>query len=444
MIKQININDINLEVINEELKTFLSTAGDVVTQRAGIFDENIKFVLDGEQWTESERLERLGKSMLTFNNCEDYVYRYLVKLFPFSSTGVLQIGVKVHENDKVKKEQYEGEILTSYRLNGLSRKVVEQGTNFLVGGAGCLYYPLDPLTGKVKIISLDPKTVYLGWSGDDIITFAFKEDIGDNKQRITLWTLSNCFIFEGDVLIRAYSHDFGFIPASWIPNYPKPHKHEGRSKIASLMDLDREFNFRASDYSNRVDNNTEPDRVIFSDKVGSKDSEKFDRGKKQTHFLGKDDDMRYLELKEGPEVLGYLNKLDDKFRSKTGLVESAGAVKSAVSGVSISFQYSDMMDQIGFMRVFWDEAFVKMNRAILTYKFGQGEYDSEPVYSSALLFDTKQKVEEYKLMLDMGVISRFDAIEELRGAENAGEKITEILEENAKFNPPVPDDTIEI
>jgi len=112
-------------------------------------------------------------------------------------------------------------------------------------------------------------------------------------------------------------------------------------------------------------------------------------------------------------------------------------MKSKLSGVSFAFQYSDMLDHIGFMRIFWDQSFRDLNRAILTYSFGAEEnnkYDTDPIYNQPFQFDENSRVDQYDKMLEMGVISRRDTIEELRGSENADEKLAEIDNESEKNN----------
>lgn len=448
--------------MSQELKNyvdeFVRQVKPITDKRASIFKTLMSFVMDGQQWSDSEVKDRDGDTALTFNFSEDYVERFLARLFPRNPrTGVLEIGVKVYadEKNKAQKNAYEKEIMAVYSRSGIVTTLLEQGINCLVGGAACLYYPQDPILKSANIISLAPDSVYLGWTGNRLTKLAFDEYLGTSsadlanatgdttfsgKKRRTYWDLQNFAIFEDDQFVKAGKNTLGEIPLSWIPFFPKPKTHEGRSKILSLYDLDREFNSAASDYSKRNSYNTDPERVIFSDNVGSKDAAKFSRGKKQTHFLGKDDDMRNLELQHGQEILDYLKMLDERLKQKTGIVGSAGSVKAAVSGFSLAYQYSDMMDLIGFMRIFWDEGLRKLNSAILTYKFGPGEYRTDPVYQPFVMYDSKQRVDEYGAMLDKNIISHRDAIDELRGVENPDEKIKEILEEKKIFGaaqPPI-------
>ena len=417
------------ENLKENIDNFLSDTKPITEKRKAGFKSLMSFVLDGKQWSDSEIKDRDGDPVLTFNFSEDYIERYLARLFPRSPrTGVMEVGVKISDDENAK---FEKEILDVYKKNNLPNILLGQGTNFLVGGAACFYYPQDPITKKAEIISLDPTTVYLGWKGEKLVQFAFKDELGNGKERIIYYDLANIVVIEGDEMKEIYVNKYGFIPFTWIPNFPKPHKHEGRSKILSLFELDCEYNQRASDYSKRTEENTDPHLAIFSDEVEAK---KVKRGRKRKTKLGKDDDMKYLELSEGKEILDYLNMIERIMRRKTGIIDSAEILKSAVSGFSLALQYSDMMDLIGFMRIFWDKAFREMNSAILTYKFGAGSYESDPVYHPFIMYDSKERVDEYAVMLDKDIISRRVATDELRGVENADEKVKEIIDEKMKFS----------
>ena len=419
----------------KKLDDFIKLAKKNTSDRRHTFDSLIKFVIDGEQWTNAEVKDLDGAMDLTFNFSEDYVDRYIARLFPRNPhTGVLEIGVKVYDKEQ---EKLEKAIMNFYDKNKIVSVVLEQATNYLVGGSGVFYFPQDPIDGKAKLISLDPRYCYFGWKGCELVQFAYKDYVGDNNWDIFYWDLHEFLHFDS-AKNSYYSklNPYNFIPVAWMPNKPKPHTHEGRSKLLSLYNLDRAYNFAATDYSRRVDDNTEPHLAVFSDNVSL---ENVGRGKKKKTKLGTNDDMKYLELQEGKEILDYLALLEAKIKTKAGIVDSAGSVKSGISGVSLSYQYSDMMDLIGFMRVIWDDGFRKMNKAILTYEYGEKDYRTDPVYHPFISLDNKQRVEEYVLMIQNKLISHRDAIDELRGVENAEEKVAEILAEAEKFAPPEPD-----
>ncbi|MBU4477454.1 phage portal protein [Candidatus Parcubacteria bacterium] len=416
--------------MQKQVEEFIGENKNTTDKRKRTFESLFSFVLDGQQWTSEELTQRDADDIpsLIFNFSEDYVTRYMAKLFPRSSrTGVLEVGAKIYNDDKGDKID---EVLTVYRRNYLPAILLEQGVNFLIGGAACFYYPQDSITRRALIYSANPKNCYLGWDAGELVRFAYVQELDKNLKKIFYCDKQNLIsIDEKNILIHE-KNKFGFLPVSWIPNNPKPHTREGISKILSLYNLDREQNFRLSDFAKRVEENTDPHLVIFSDNAKK---EEFARGRKKISQVGKDDDARYLEVKESPEVIEFADIIDNKMSRKTGLVDSAGGIKSAVSGLSLSFQYSDMHDMIGFMRVFWDKAFRELNNAILNYKFGASIYETDPVYNPSIVFDSKQRVEEYDIMLRNKLISRRDAIDELRGVENADEKILEILAEDKLF-----------
>ena len=327
------------------------------------------------------------------------------------------------------------EIMEVYRGCYLPAILIEQGTDFLIGGAACLYYPINPKTKRAEIISLDPRNCSLSWHGDKLVRFAHKEKfVGGGEEIIYIDKEVKINILvnkKRELELEIEENKFDFIPVSWIPCFPQPHKKEGRSKILQLVDLDYETNKQASNFSKRVDDNTVPHTNVFSDTAKEGD---YKRGRKKISHFKKDDDVRQELTEESPVVLAYLDFVDNRMRRKTGLVDTGGAIKAALSGVSLSFQFSEMMDLIGFMRVQWDRGFRELNNAILTYKFGAKNFNTDPVYNPALAFESKAKTEEYVLMLDNKLISRKDAITELRGVENPDEVLKKIVEEDKMFD----------
>lgn len=438
---------------------FLTTAKDARENRANIFDKYQKFILDGEQWLEDEKPEG-EKPCLTFNQSEDHITTYLCKIFPRNpQTGTLAIGVKVKGE---KKEAQEKEILDCYKNNKIGSVVLEQGQDFFIGGAGCFYYPFDPISKKAKIISIDPTTVYLGWEGQNLAQFAFEDEISLNDaekntkqnwiieaiktfftneteaerkfkktQRITYWD-KDCQIIKVNGTYKITKNDFGLIPFSWIPNMPKAHYHEGVPEGKKLYTLDKEFNMRASDFAQRIKTNTKPTLAAFT----AKDVSKLD-GEKLEGVLPFDpgDKAEFLTLTENKELLDYLNMISSRIGEKMAINDAVkGDVKSNVSSLSMVYYFSPLMDRIALKRVFWDEAFRELNAAILTYRFGPGEYDTDPIYEPTLLTDQKTKIENTVLMLKNKLMTHEDAVDELRGSENAGEKIKEIMADVKNFN----------
>lgn len=435
-----------------------SSATDFQKNRETIFDTYEKFVRDGQQWYEADKPEG-NKPVLTFNHSENYIDIYGAKLFPRNmENNTLEIGVKVREKDKALKEQYENEIQETYYINSITKTIIEQTENFLVGGAACFYYPQDPTTGKAKIISLDPSICWLGWAGSKLEQFGFEDEISiaeaeKNKtqnwlvkalknflnseteetkkfkkvKRFTYWN-DEVQIVKVDEDYRITKNTNGFIPFSWIPNQPKAHQHEGRPETQKLFWQEKQYNERMSDFALRVKSNTKALLAITTDM----DAKDIDRDKLDTGLalLQKGDDAKFLSLTENQEALDFMKVLSDKMDTKMAVNDAVnGEVKSNVSSLSMVYYFSPLMDKIAQKRVFWDEAFRELNAAILFYKFGAGQYLTTPVYQPVLLMDQTTRIQNCVMMIENGLMSVEDAIDELRGIENAGEKLKEIVEE---------------
>jgi len=435
------------------VESFISQTENQTKVRQSLFEKFQDFVLDGNQWNTDEEPEGNDPKM-SFNQSEDFVNIYQSKLFPRNmESGVLEIGVKIKADDKAKKIKFENEIIDSYKKNKLAKIVLEQTQNYFIGGSGILYYPKDQITKKAKIISLDPKYCYLGWAGSELEQFALSlsevekdkktnwfiqilnKVLFDNKEasrkfkkikRFTYWDKEYQIIkIENDFKIT--KNEDGLIPVSWIPNQPKAHQHEGRPETAKLYDLEKEYNKRASDFALRVKANTKATLAVMTEQ----DSTSLVRDDLTGILpLNKDEDAKFLELKEDKELLDFLGIIEKKMCSKMATNDAVnGEIKSNVSSLSMVYYFSPLMDRIGLKRIYWDEAFRELNKAILTYAFGVGEYDTDPIYQPVLLTDVKTKIENTILMLENHLISYEDAIDTLRGMENSNEKLDEIIKE---------------
>lgn len=417
------------KTIKSQVEKFISDKNNVTKTRKATFNSLFDFVLDNKQWTALEEQELLadGFNPLVLNFSSDFVDRYIARLFPRNQrTGILEVGVKTFEDEegtKIKK------ILGAYRRNYLPAILIEQGLNFLIGGDACLYYPQNKHTKKADIISLDPRNCYLSFQGNKLMRFAHHEKFIDGTEETIYWDEGHyVHIIDDSVIVE--KNEFDFIPVSWIPCGPRPHQHEGRSKILNLKALDIESNSNFTNFSKRIKDNTIPHVNVFTE-TSKKDG--YERGRKKVSYFGANDDVRPEEFKESPEVLDFIKLLDLMKRRKTGIVDVGGAVKAVVSGISLSFQFSEMMDLIGFMRVYWDRGFRELNNAILNYEIKKGDYDSDPVYNPVLAYDSRQKVDEYDVLLRNKLITRKDAITELRAVEDPDKVINDIIEEDKKF-----------
>ena len=428
-LKKKNSGEIPKSNVKKQVEDFISDKNQNTQTRKLAFNTLFEFTLDDKQWTAQEKEDLIsdGFNPLVLNFSSDFVDRYLARLFPRNQrTGILEVGVKAFDD---KKGDYVKKIMSAYRRNYLPAVLIDQGMNFLIGGSGCLYYPQNKISGKAEIISLDPRNISMSWQGDKMTRFAHKEKFVGGDEETIYWDEGH-YVYIYNDHVEVTENKFDFIPVSWIPCSPRPHTFEGRSKILSLKALDRENNTSFANFSKRISDNTIPHVNIFSE---SGKAEDYKRGRKKISKWGVNDDVRSEEFKESPEVLDYMKLLDARMRRKTGIVDVGAAIKSVVSGISLSFQFSEMMDLIGFMRVYWDKGFRELNNAILNYEIKKGDYDTDPVYNPVLAYDSRQKVDEYDVLLRDKLITRKDAIAELRAVEDPDKVITDIIEEDKLF-----------
>lgn len=437
---------------------FIGKTQTVKDQRESNFNKYQKFGLEGKQWSGIEKPE--GKSVaIAFNQTEDFLETYIAKLFPRSTqTGVLEIGVKIFGQTKSDKDKFENEILETYDREKLPQTLLEQAQNFFYGGDACIYYPRDDKNPKkAKIISLDPQKCYLGWNGNVISQFAFEDEVAmvdivedvktswiktaidkyitkkdearkfEKVKRITYWDNENQIIKVGNE-ITIYENKDGFIPFSWIPNNPKAHSHEGISEVRKIIELEQAYNQRGSDFGERVRKNTKAKQVLLTDKkTGDLDKDQMDEG---IIKLGQGDDAKLLTLTESPEILKFLDVLDKRMSNKMAMNNAVqGEIKSNVSSLAMMYYFSPLLDRIGLKRIFWDEAFRELNRAILLYAFDIKAIRLNPVYQPVLMTDTETKIKNTIMMVENHLMSYQDAIDELRGSENSIEKFEEIKKE---------------
>jgi len=416
--------------IKDQVEDFISGKAPATKNRQLVFNSLFDFTFENKQWTAEEKEDLIadGFNPLVLNFSSDFVDRYIARLFPRNQrTGILEVGVKTYDDEEGKKIK---KILGAYRQNYLPAILIEQGLNFLIGGDACIYYPRDPITKKTKIISLDPRNVFLSFENGQLVRFAHKEKFVGGMEEIIYWDLGSYVHIIDDKVVEVEKNGFDFIPVSWIPCAPRPHNPEGRSKILNLMTLEKESNSNFCNFSKRVKDNTIPHINVFSERNRA---DGYDRGRKKISYFGVNDDVRAEEFKESPEVLDFLKFIDSRMRRKTGLINIEDSMKAVISGISLSYQFSEMMDLIGFMRVYWDKAFRELNNAILNYEIGKGNYDSDPVYNPVLAYDSRQKVDEYDVLLRDKLITRKDAISELRAIEDPDKVIADIIEEDKLF-----------
>jgi hypothetical protein len=367
------------------------------------------------------------------------VEKYTSFLFPKNPrTQIFEVGAVSF--DEKNGSKYEKEIGYQYRKNEFFAILMKQAQNFLVGGAGA--FAFYPTKNKLdfRIYSVDPSRTILAYRDGVLVAVAYEEDFWTDENQIkkqrTFLDEKMVIRYLEDKEIERWDHDFGFVPFAWVPDRPFPNSFEGRSLVESLFYHDKQISEVLTNFGIRVNDNTQMEMAVFSDKsINTKNGYEIRRGRGQTHHVGKDDDIRFLEKPETTVPLDFVNFVQARIYSKTSIVESAGSSKNMVSGYSLSVQYSDMMDAVAKKRIPWNDAFRRLNRAILIWKFGSGihEYETDPVYHSPLPLDMTQKIDDTLKLLQAGLITRYDAINEIRAVDDPKKVLDDIEKEKKEY-----------
>lgn len=394
---------------------------------------------------EKERIE--PDSFIETNYCEDYVEKYQSFLFPKNPrTLFFEVGVKSNNSDPNRRAKEEQDIIDVYRQTKFFSKLFDSTLDFLV--AGCASFFFYPDTIDFKIEKVDPREVVLITKEDELVAVVFRRLYSEGTKSIEQFFAldkENIFVYENNKMIKKISHRLGLIPFAFLADRKRPHSMEGRSLLPSLVGMDKQITETLTFFGLRVGDNTYPELAIFSDKNIKKGDIKV--GRKKIHQLGKDDDARYLEKKESSEPLDYCNFLEKRLLQKTSIMYSSGVAKNMISGVSLSIQFNDMMEAIAKKRVPWNDFFANLNTAILRWKNKNlNDYSTTPIYHSPLPLDITTKIDDTIKLIDASLISRADAVDEVRAVDDPKKTLEEIDEENKKYkinnyeprNPKVP------
>lgn len=420
--------------------------------------------LEIEQWATKD-IPAGERPKISIFLSTDTIRNYRAKLFPARA----KIGVKVYDekggtSDETAK--HENHILDTYEKNELALILTEQSKWFFVGGEACIFAPHDPATGKpgnnaeAFIFSLNPTTVTIGITGNKKFYGMHEQKISAQQARKLDWVkldenisdstmLSDIYYFDLDnycriinqdktnakVIPNPYEYDYK-IPYFWIPNNANPGSREGKSELRHLRILDKEFNFRISDYAQRLRQGVIG--PVFVSGASANKSISLDSD--FVNFLAPGGKAERLGLPgDGQEYINYFEFMLKIYQGKTAITDTVMGTKdaqSASSGIALQYKFLNLQELIDEKRILWDSNIKKLNRTILYYKFGGGQnkYRNEPIYQSVLPQDETIKVNSNIAAVEAGLKPREVAIDEINPYLAAGDAFKKI-EEDMKKNP---------
>jgi hypothetical protein len=318
--------------------------------------------------------------------------------------------------------------------------------------------------GRVRIMPLNAAQCFPEWHPHD------KERLLRFKQKYRFWgtspegtrqvftyteLISETYIEEyiNDQLVDARPNPLGTVPIAVSPNIMVSGSPWGLSDIADITILNREYNEKATDVSDIVNYHAAPVTVM----TGAKSSQLEKGAKKIWGGLPKDANVFNLELAGGGVEAGlkYLEMVKKAMHELTGVPEGAlGDVQpiSNTSGVALAIQYQPMMQRYDHKKMTYGKLYKRINElALLTLAVNEPQAFSwsptedeelesyqQPVldvddpitfvtvvhFPPPLPVDKIVVLNELMLKMQMGLVSKKDALEEL-GEVFPNEKLRE-------------------
>lgn len=394
----------------------------------------------------------------------DIIRQYRAKLFP----GRAEIGIKCYSDNLDSADpaisNYENHVLQTYEENQLPLILHDQSEWFFVGGEACIFVPHDPTKtpGKgadAKIFSIDPTHCSIGVVGGKKVYGMHEQTITAQQARKLRWVnlpdsisdetiLSDIYYFDlynycriinedinnAKVLPNPYAPGYE-VPYFWIPNNARPGSQSGNSELRHLRILDKEINFRLSDYAERLRAGVLG--PIFISGAGKNKNVSLD--KDYINFLEAGGKAERLGLAgDSKDYLEYFQFLLDIYQKKTTISDDVIGTKNAnavSSGIALQYKFLSLQELIDEKRLIWDNAIKQLNKQILYYKFGAGnKYRNKPIYASSLPTDETVAARNNALLVESGIKARETAIDEMNPNESA-KFIMQKIEKDRIANP---------
>lgn len=420
-----------------------------------------------EQWL-SHELPAGDRPKISLFLSADTIRQYRAKLFP----GRAEIGIKVYDDtltnedgidntNAVETAKYEQHILETYEQNQMPLILHDQSEWFFVGGDSCIFAPHNPIgtVGKnadTMIFSVDPCKCTIGIHGNRKVFGMHEQTITAQEARKLPWVHLDQDINDEDVLSDIYYFDlYNYcriinesnesakvlpnpyinpyeVPYFWIPNNANPGSLDGNSELRHLRILDKELNFRISDYAERLRSGV-LGPVFVS---GAGNNKKINLDKDFINYLGDNGKAERLGLAgDGKDFLEYFNFLLDIYQKKTTITDDVVGTKNAnavSSGIALQYKFLSLQELIDEKRLVWDNALKQLNKQILYYKFGKGKYRNKPIYVNALPTDETVAATNAVKLVEAGLKARESAIDDLNPNESAQEIIKKISADQSK------------
>lgn len=322
--------------------------------------------------------------------------------------------------------------------------------------------------GKFRILPLNPAFCFPEWHPHDrtrMIRFKLKYKFwgtaSDGARQVFTYTeiMTEDFIEEyiNDERIDMRPNPFGEIPVAYTQNIPVASSPWGLADITDIINLNREFNEKASEVSDIINYHGSPVTVI----IGAKASN-LERGPKKVWTIGtKDARVENLSMETNfAGIMGYMELIKQSMHEMTGVpAQALGQMQpiSNTSGTALAVQYQPLIHKYRLKKIQYNRLFKRINELIIlhaavkepeslqfnpyvsTVPLRPGQYEvldpSDPViyqttihWPEPLPVDNLIKINEIQARMAMGLESKRGALRDM-GDLFVDQKLAEINDE---------------
>lgn len=306
---------------------------------------------------------------------------------------------------------------------------------------------------KVEIKVLDSSLVFPIWSDKDtfesVYIYNYATEDGKVVLKFEAITKDTIKEYRDNVEITGKRREniLNELPIVHIKNYPDASREYGISDLEDIIELNKEYNLKASVVSDVIDYHIEPITIVKGAKLGNmvKGANKVWSG------IPTDGDVYNLELQgDLNAAINYLKIIKQSMHEVGGIPEATlGQMQpiSNTSGIALHIQYLPLMEKIWAKRITLTEGIRKINELALKIlaikdddfseiiqKKSINSYNTEIKWYDPLPKDEALTNENLRTEVDMGIESRLGAIQRKGYYSNAVMKMSEIDEEKIKEN----------
>jgi hypothetical protein len=379
--------------------------------------------------------------------------------------------------DRARARRAEALLYDVYLDNDLDAVDLQVAQNAGLLGDGIYKVFFDPLTGRIRVVNVDPFCFFASWAVDDpsrllraevAYTIASADadaflagagagaaaggeavaSLSATVEVVERWTAAEFHLLVGDQEARRGPNPYGWIPFVHVPNLQPPNRFWGVSDLQDVIPINRELNERVSDQADVIRYHADPPTIF----KGVTEHSDLAVGPGTVWDIPSDADVKLLEWQgQPPAVQAHIELV---FRSLYEVSETPRTAfgdsgRQALSGVALETELRPIIQKTLRRRVFWTRALRRRNALILRLAEQYGvsgarpglfaPYHSRVIWPPMVPRDDAQEVRNNVALVAAGLRSVRTAMDAL-GTESPEEELARILADRASLGRSEPED----